>query len=196
MGTLADLAGQALRRVRAQEAYVELTTAVQKSMLPTLPAHLPELEVAARHRPSREGLAIGGDWYDAFVLSDDAVALEIGDVQGHDVEAAVVTLSAALFASCTMLHFDCRNGQVTGTSAGHVPVLRAHKDGTHDALNLTSGPVLGVVTDISYPEKTFVLDRDSALVMVTDGPYWSADDYNDGRHDTERVRHAGPSRLV
>jgi serine phosphatase RsbU (regulator of sigma subunit) len=32
---------------------------------------------------------IGGDWYDAFALPDDALALVVGDVAGHDVSAAV-----------------------------------------------------------------------------------------------------------
>ncbi|NED04080.1 SpoIIE family protein phosphatase, partial [Streptomyces sp. SID6648] len=31
---------------------------------------------------------VGGDWYDAFVLPDGATALVIGDVVGHDLEAA------------------------------------------------------------------------------------------------------------
>lgn len=199
MNTLADLAGQALRRVRAQQARVELATAVQKSMLPTLPQHVPGLEIAARYLPSRGGLDIGGDWYDAFVLPDGAVVLEIGDVQGHDVEAAafmgqirafmraiadheptpgtvmartnelLVTTDAARFASCTMLHIDPSNGQVTGTSAGHVPMLCAHKDGTHDVRTLPGGPILGIIPDADYPQETFDLDCDSALVMVTDG---------------------------
>ena len=198
MATLADLAGQALRRVTAQEAYVELATAVQQSMLPTLPAQLPGLDVAARYRPSRKGLDIGGDWYDAFVLPDGAVALEIGDVQGHDVDAAafmghirtsmrtiaaqepapgtvlsrtnelLVTMEATRFASSTMLHI-AHDGQVTGTTAGHVPMLRVHQDGRHEVLKLPGGPVLGVVRDTGYPERTLALDHDSVLVLVTDG---------------------------
>ncbi|MEU9993016.1 SpoIIE family protein phosphatase [Streptomyces sp. NPDC048045] len=199
VGTLADLAGQALRRIRSQHARVELATALQKTMLPTLPEHLAGLEVAARYRPSRDGLDIGGDWYDAFVMPDGAVALEIGDVQGHDVDAAaamgqvrasmrtiaarepdpaavltcinelLVTMEAERFASCTMLHIDPRDGQVTGASAGHVPVLCARKDGSHSIHELAGGPVLGVVPDTEYREETFTLDEDSALVMVTDG---------------------------
>lgn len=147
MGTLADLAGQALRRIRLQQARVELATALQKTMLPTLPEHLPGLEVAARYQPSRDGLDIGGDWYDAFVMPDGTVAMEIGDVQGHDVDAAafmgqvrlsmraiaaqepdpgtllmrtnelLVTMDPPRFASCTLLHLDPRDGRVTGTSA-------------------------------------------------------------------------------
>jgi serine phosphatase RsbU (regulator of sigma subunit) len=199
MGTLADLAGQALRRIRLQQARVELATALQKTMLPTLPAHLAGLEVAARYRPSRDGLDIGGDWYDAFVMPDGTVAMEIGDAQGHDVDAAavmgqvrasmraiaahepdpatvltrtnelLVTMGAARFASCTMLHIDPGDGQVTGASAGHVPLLCARKDGSHSIHELAGGPVLGVVSDTEYSEETFTLDEDSALVMVTDG---------------------------
>ncbi|MFJ6121450.1 SpoIIE family protein phosphatase [Streptomyces sp. NPDC092129] len=199
MCTLADLAGQALKRVRLQEARVELATALQQTMLPTLPEHLPGLEVAARYRPSRDGLDIGGDWYDAFVTPDGAVALEIGDAQGHDVDAAaamgqvrasmraiaahepdpatvlmrtnelLVTMQAARFASCTMLHIDPGDGRVTGASAGHVPLLYARDDGSHSIRELPGGPVLGVLPDADYPEETFTLDKDAALVMVTDG---------------------------
>ncbi|MFD3450583.1 SpoIIE family protein phosphatase [Streptomyces sp. NPDC058691] len=199
MGTLADLAGQALGRVRLQEARVELATALQQTMLPTLPEPLAGLVLAARYQPSRDGLDIGGDWYDAFVMPDGSVAMEIGDAQGHDVNAAaamgqirasmraiaaqdpdpatvltrtnelLVTMGAARFASCTMLHLDPRDGQVTGASAGHVPVLCAHKDGSHSIRELPGGPVLGVLPDTEYREETFTLDRNSALVMVTDG---------------------------
>ncbi|GAA3893662.1 SpoIIE family protein phosphatase [Streptomyces lannensis] len=199
MGTLADLAGQALRRIRLQQARVELATALQETMLPTLPEHLPGLEVAARYRPSRDGLDIGGDWYDAFTMPDGTVAMEIGDAQGHDVDAAaamgqvrasiraiaarepdpaavltrtnelLVTMGAARFASCTMLHLDPRDGRVTGASAGHVPVLYAHRDGSHSIRELPGGPVLGVVPDTDYREETFTLDEGSVLVMVTDG---------------------------
>ncbi|MET8276768.1 SpoIIE family protein phosphatase [Streptomyces sp. NPDC005134] len=199
MGTLADLAGQALKRVRLQEARVELATALQQTMLPTLPEHLPGLEVAARYRPSRDGLDIGGDWYDAFVMSDGAIALEIGDTQGHDVDAAAVmgqvrasmraiaahepdpatvltrtnelliTMDTTRFSSCTMLHIDPGDGQVTGASAGHVPLLYARDDGYHSIRELPGGPVLGVLPDADYSEETFTLDKDAALVMVTDG---------------------------
>ncbi|MCX4580538.1 SpoIIE family protein phosphatase [Streptomyces sp. NBC_01571] len=199
MSTLADLAGQALKRVRLQEARVELATALQQTMLPMLPEHLPGLEAAACYQPSRDGLDIGGDWYDAFVLPDGAIALEIGDVQGHDVDAAaamgqvrasmraiaahepdpatvltrtnelLVTMGAARFASCTMLRIDPDDGRVTGASAGHVPLLYARDDGSHSIREMPGGPVLGVLPHADYAEETFTLDKDAALVMVTDG---------------------------
>ncbi|MFE3269318.1 SpoIIE family protein phosphatase [Streptomyces sp. NPDC059215] len=198
MCTLADLAGQALKRVRLQEARVELATALQQTMLPMLPEHLPGLEAGACYRPSRDGLDVGGDWYDAFVLPDGAIAVEIGDVQGHDVDAAaamgqvrasmraiaahepdpatvltrtndlLVTMDAQRFASCTMLRID-PDGQVTGASAGHVPLLYARDDGSHSIREMRGGPVLGVLPDADYAEETFSLDTHTALVMVTDG---------------------------
>ncbi|MEV6053439.1 hypothetical protein [Streptomyces sp. NPDC052107] len=86
--TLAELAGQALGRIRLQQARIELATAVQRSMLPTLPERPSGLEVAARYQPCRAGLDIGGDWYDAFLMPAGSVHLQIGDAQGHDVDAA------------------------------------------------------------------------------------------------------------
>ena len=86
----------------------------------------------------------------------------------HTNELLVAT-DAPRFASCTMLRVDPRDGQVTGSSAGHVPLLLCHRDGSHDIRELPGGPVLGVLPDAEYPEDTFELDRDCALVMVTDG---------------------------
>ncbi|MEW1773517.1 SpoIIE family protein phosphatase [Streptomyces sp. NPDC086777] len=197
--TLAELAGQALKTNRLQRAHVEMSVALQESMLPALPDHLAGLEIAVRYQPSRDGMDVGGDWYDAFFLPDGAVALEIGDAQGHDVDAAVfmgqvrlsmraiaahepdpatvlartnellVAMDAPRFASCTMLHVDPRNGQIVGTSAGHVPLLQAHGNGSHTIRVLPPGPVLGIVPGTEYPEATFTLEEGTVLVMVTDG---------------------------
>ncbi|QMU73961.1 SpoIIE family protein phosphatase [Streptacidiphilus sp. P02-A3a] len=62
---------------------------LQRSLLPALPKSEP-LELAARYAPARAGAEVGGDWYDAFLLPDGALALIIGDVTGHDLKAAVV----------------------------------------------------------------------------------------------------------
>lgn len=60
---------------------------LQLSLLspPVQPDHL---ELAVRYRPATEGVAIGGDWYDSFMQPDGATVLVIGDVMGHDIEAA------------------------------------------------------------------------------------------------------------
>lgn len=196
---LADVAEESLRRARSQQLRVELAIELQKSMLPRLSGGLAGLDVDCRYRPCQDGLDVGGDWYGAFSLPDGAVAVNIGDVQGHDAAAAalmgqicavlraiaehepapgtvlervnelLIKTDATRFASCTMLHMDARSGQVTGTTAGHVPVLYVHKDGSFEIMDLSGGPLLGIVSDADYPEESFLLDRDSALVMVTDG---------------------------
>ena len=38
----------------------------------------------------RRAVQVGGDWYDAFQVSDGSTELVVGDVSGHDQEAAAV----------------------------------------------------------------------------------------------------------
>lgn len=65
-----------------------------------LPRQLPELDgfrFGARYQPAGVGAAAGGDWYDVIPLSGgDRVALVIGDVAGHGVEAASVMAQARM----------------------------------------------------------------------------------------------------
>ncbi|MBW8768021.1 MAG: serine/threonine-protein phosphatase, partial [Geodermatophilales bacterium] len=60
---------------------------LQLSLLspPVQPDHL---ELAVRYRPATQGVSIGGDWYDGFLQPDGDTVLVIGDVMGHDIEAA------------------------------------------------------------------------------------------------------------
>jgi serine phosphatase RsbU (regulator of sigma subunit) len=41
-----------------------------------------------RYRPATRGVSIGGDWHDSFLQPDGDTVLVIGDVMGHDIEAA------------------------------------------------------------------------------------------------------------
>ena len=43
-----------------------------------------------RYQPADEQAYVGGDWYDSFVCDDGRLTIAIGDVSGHDQEAAVV----------------------------------------------------------------------------------------------------------
>jgi chemotaxis family two-component system sensor kinase Cph1 len=60
---------------------------LQRSLLsePPEPDHL---EFAVRYVPAAREAQVGGDWYDVFEQPDGATALVIGDVVGHDTEAA------------------------------------------------------------------------------------------------------------
>lgn len=60
---------------------------LQRRLLPALP-ELADLELASRYVPASDVHRVGGDWYDIFVLGTGRIAVVIGDVMGHDVEAA------------------------------------------------------------------------------------------------------------
>ncbi|MFB7459109.1 PP2C family protein-serine/threonine phosphatase [Streptomyces sp. NPDC056188] len=60
----------------------------QRALLPELP-HVPNLQIAARYASAQTVAQVGGDWYDAFVLPRGNTALVIGDVTGHDLQAAI-----------------------------------------------------------------------------------------------------------
>ncbi|MEU6258065.1 SpoIIE family protein phosphatase [Streptomyces sp. NPDC047043] len=74
----------ARRYTRERDAALVL----QRSLLPR---RLPEqnaVEVAACYRPADELTGLGGDWYDLIPLSGARVALVVGEVPGHGIDAA------------------------------------------------------------------------------------------------------------
>ncbi|MQA35711.1 SpoIIE family protein phosphatase [Modestobacter roseus] len=80
-------AGLALDNARLAAAQTRVAERLQRSLLspPVQPDHL---ELAVRYRPAAQDVSIGGDWYDSFLQPDGATVLVIGDVMGHDLEAA------------------------------------------------------------------------------------------------------------
>ncbi|MFF8844146.1 SpoIIE family protein phosphatase [Streptomyces sp. NPDC015127] len=62
--------------------------ALQRSLLPRRTARQHAVEVASRYLPSATGAGIGGDWFDVVPLSGARVALVVGDVVGHGVQAS------------------------------------------------------------------------------------------------------------
>ncbi|MGY1601487.1 SpoIIE family protein phosphatase [Geodermatophilus sp. SYSU D00815] len=80
-------AGLALDNARLAAANQQVAERLQRSLL-SPPVQPDRLELAVRYRPATEGVSIGGDWYDAFLQPDGDTVLVIGDVMGHDIEAA------------------------------------------------------------------------------------------------------------
>ncbi|NYG56708.1 SpoIIE family protein phosphatase [Nocardioides perillae] len=89
---LARLSLLAAERQRASGRH-ELSTALQRALL-TQPMSPDDLEVAVRYEPAADLAQVGGDWHDAFVLPSGALALTVGDVAGHDREAAAAMAQA------------------------------------------------------------------------------------------------------
>jgi serine phosphatase RsbU (regulator of sigma subunit) len=85
---------QALERIatqhaerRATAALLRMSETLQRSLL-TDPPQVDHLQIAVRYQPAAEQAQVGGDWYDAFVLGDGGTTVVVGDVAGHDRDAA------------------------------------------------------------------------------------------------------------
>ncbi|WP_338104884.1 PP2C family protein-serine/threonine phosphatase [Modestobacter muralis] len=77
-----------LRRLEEQAAAERaLSDRLQQALL-TPPPEPDHLHVVVRYRPAAHHALVGGDWYDAFLQPDGATVLVIGDVVGHDSNAA------------------------------------------------------------------------------------------------------------
>ena len=84
---VADRVGMALDNARLYGTQRRLALQLQHSML-TAPPEPDHAEIVVRYHPAAEAAAVGGDWYDAFLTSEGATTLVIGDVAGHDTAAA------------------------------------------------------------------------------------------------------------
>ncbi|MEE1799327.1 SpoIIE family protein phosphatase [Streptomyces sp. JV176] len=61
---------------------------LQSSLLPERPPRQAAVEVASRYLPASTQVGVGGDWFDVIPLSGARVALVVGDVVGHGVQAS------------------------------------------------------------------------------------------------------------
>ncbi|MEV7520501.1 PP2C family protein-serine/threonine phosphatase [Streptomyces sp. NPDC091371] len=197
--TLRRLAAQTREGVELQQARVELAVALQRELLPASLPGLPGLRSAARYAPARDGLDIGGDWYDGFRLPEGALAFSIGDVQGHDVEAAafmgqvriglravasvvddpgevltranevLLSMQRELFATCTLLRFDPETWEIESARAGHVPAVWATVDGRYGIAEDAGGLPLGMLPGGGYAVTRRRLATAGSIVLLTDG---------------------------
>jgi GAF domain-containing protein/anti-sigma regulatory factor (Ser/Thr protein kinase) len=194
----ADRAATAIEHARLfhQRGVVEM---LQRSLVPeTLPA-IAGLTLAARYRPAVRRGGIGGDWYDAFPLGRGAIAVVVGDVMGHGIGAAALmaqmrtglrayaidghapagvadrlnrlalSLGGNQMTTLAYAVIDPERERMTVVSAGHVPPLLSHADGTTAVLPLEGDPPLGISQASSYREHQFDFPTGATLVLVTDG---------------------------
>ncbi|MGW5061762.1 SpoIIE family protein phosphatase [Streptomyces sp. NPDC004096] len=76
-----------LDNARLHAAQANIAAALQRALLTDLP-DVAGIELAAHYEPAQHAAEVGGDWYDAFLLDDGDLAMVIGDVTGHDIQAA------------------------------------------------------------------------------------------------------------
>ncbi|SFP57259.1 PAS domain S-box-containing protein [Geodermatophilus dictyosporus] len=84
---VAARAGVVLDNARLFRQQRGLAEGFQRSLL-TAPPEPDHVQIVVRYVPAAEAAEVGGDWYDAFLQPSGATVLVIGDVVGHDVQAA------------------------------------------------------------------------------------------------------------
>jgi serine phosphatase RsbU (regulator of sigma subunit)/PAS domain-containing protein len=146
---VADRAGLALDNARLYSAQQQLAEGLQRSLL-TEPPQPDHGEIAVRYLPAAEAARVGGDWYDAFLQPGGATMVVIGDVAGHDTEAA-----AAMGQLRGLLR-----GIATYSDAGPVEVLRG-LDASMTTLQTTTLATAAVARFEQTPE-----DRERGITRM------------------------------
>ncbi len=79
--------GMAMDNLQLYDREHRLAETLQRAMLPEQ-SHVEGVDVWSYYSPSSEHAQVGGDWYDVLDMGEGRVGVVVGDVVGHDVEAA------------------------------------------------------------------------------------------------------------
>jgi serine phosphatase RsbU (regulator of sigma subunit)/anti-sigma regulatory factor (Ser/Thr protein kinase) len=74
-----------------------------------------------------------------------------------------------MFITAQLVHVDLPRRRLTIANAGHCPLLMATADGAGAWTVSPDGMPLGVMVDAEFREETVTLDRDSRVLLYTDG---------------------------
>ena len=194
------LAGQVAAVIEQARVFDEQSTIarrLQNSLLPAGIGQVPGISVAARDVTSDRGAEVGGDFYDVVPLSDDEVALAIGDVEGHDMTAATVMgqLRSAMRAYLMLTHdpaavlslldtyaagqsarlatvvlavLNTKSGRMQMAPAGHPPPILFDGRAPAAPLILRPGTPIGMGRG-GYDVESLDLGSGVSLVFYTDG---------------------------
>jgi hypothetical protein len=190
-------AGLALERARMFDQKASVAHELQHALLTT---HLPpddRFTVVTEYQPGVQALEVGGDWYDAFLVDDDVLAVAVGDVVGRGLHAAtamgqlrsavravaapdvgpaelvrrldrfVAKAGVGFMATLAYAEIDLTSGRVRYACAGHLPPLRFAAQGTREFLWEGRSTPLGVGS--VRTEAMVDLAPHDLLMLYTDG---------------------------
>ena len=196
--SIAAQAALAIDNGRLYQQQKEFADTMRQSLLPRSHPELEGLEIGEVYQPSAR-MDVGGDVYDFLELGRDRLAVVLGDVTGHGIEAAAdMAMAKFVFRSLAREHPDpgdflaSANDVVCGEIAPGkfitmIYLTIAAETGSviaacagHPAPLLVSpaggvdelgvsGLALGVEPGQEYEEGAATLERGGALVVYTDG---------------------------
>jgi anti-anti-sigma factor len=190
------LAAVTSERHRAEEAEREIANTLQRSLLPDAAPSVPGWEIATLYRPAGAAeVEVGGDFYDFFATPDGWIVI-IGDVAGKGVRAAAMaglmrhgarfvsqaeSGPAAILARlddalaqrpamslCSALCISVQPDHLLVSSAGHPGPVVVRRDGRVREIG-GAGPLLGLVSGESWPERTVRVGPEETVLLYTDG---------------------------
>ena len=91
---LARRAALTVDNARLFESTRRVARTLQDNLLPDTLPDIPGVQLTARYRAAEQAQEVGGDFYDAFAIGEDAWGVAIGDVCGKGPEAAALTALA------------------------------------------------------------------------------------------------------
>jgi serine phosphatase RsbU (regulator of sigma subunit) len=195
---IAGQAALAIDNARLYQQQKQFADTMQRSLLPQSVPELPGLQLGAAYESSAR-VEVGGDVYDFMELPDGRLAVALGDVTGHGIEAAAdMAMAKFVFRSLAREHADpsdflqSANDVVVGEIApgkfitmvyvvidprtGDVAVAGAGHPpprmvrGGGGVTSLDAhGLVLGVELGQHYQDVHGTLERGDAVVLYTDG---------------------------
>jgi serine phosphatase RsbU (regulator of sigma subunit) len=195
---IAGQAALAIDNARLYQQQKQFSDTMQRSLLPRSVPELQGLELGDAYESSAH-VEVGGDVYDFMELGDGKLAVALGDVTGHGIEAAAdMAMAKFTFRSLAREHsapgdfLQSANEVVVGEIAPgkFITLVYVLIDGTtgelaaagagHPPPRLVApdgsvtgldarGLVLGIEPDQRYEEVRASLDVGGAVVLYTDG---------------------------
>lgn len=171
---LADRTALALENARLYEQERQIARTLQRSLLASdLPSGDVRFAVETHYQAGSQDLEVGGDWFDAFKITKDKLAVVVGDVVGRGIDAAttmgqlrsavralanaeegparllvgldrfVERVESARMATVAYAEVDLSSGELTYACAGHLPPLLHEPAGSPEFLLDARSAALG-----------------------------------------------------
>jgi serine phosphatase RsbU (regulator of sigma subunit) len=203
--TIAQQAALAIDNARLYQQQKRFAETMQQSLLPRERPSIPGLEVGAVYESAAQ-VDVGGDVFDFLELPDGRLAVVLGDVTGHGIDAtADMAMAKFVFRSLAREHSEPSaflaaanevivgeiaigkfitmafvtidpKGEVLCASAGHPEPRLVAPDGSVTGLTC-GGLALGIYASQTYEQVRAELAPGGTVVLYTDGVIESRADH-------------------